>query len=880
MALLAKNLTAQVQAIKSDQNASTLANVPASGVLNVTSELRGRTNADYAWIQAQTVDNNKLSFFWTDLVPEYTTTGLAASGPTPGAHAASHAAGAADALPANTLAASAAGRGMMANDFFDLATALAKFATDSIDNVWLLKTVKDGEFKADAATRALFADDIWTKAKLPAATAYEDEANTFSQNQSFQALVKLADGSAAAPSATFTSDPNTGLYNKGADQLGFATAGVEAFFIDASQRSAFKGAVFGIDGTAAAPSFGFESDTDTGFFRKAANKLGFTTAGVESFHLDDAQQIVLPAARKIVANGNDLVGGIADKLSAAHLAIANQTVGDLLVADSGTTFARLAAAAAGKILRAAGAGVAPAYSTATYPDDVVKGDILFASAASVVGRLADVAVGSYLRSGGVGADPLWSTLLVPNAGAQGEVPVVSAVDTVTMLGVGTAGQLLRSAGAGATVAWSTAIFPNAATQGDLMAASGANTFGVIAAAAAGKLLRAAGAGVLPAYSTASFPDDVVIGQLLYGSAASTWSALAAPASSGRHLRGVNGAAPAWSTSIWPDDAVAGDLLYASGASTWARLADVAVGQVLASGGVGVAPAWSATPSVTTLTGSTSLLTPLLDTAAATTLAIGTTNATQIDLKQNTTLPTTKTLAVGANTLIGSVADKLNAAHLAIASQAIGDLLFANSTTSFSRLAAVASGQVLTSAGVNTAPAWSASPSLADLTLTASLTLNDGTVVTRKGNGSGTGDVIERIGLTATEGQELVVYEGTISPNAVETNVINVPAGSVILSVQANVQTALTGGGTTVTWSLGTAATPNKYGTAGYPTQADSLAQNSKSNWMGTWAFLTAAEQMVLTGCATGGAADGDTALTVGSVRVRVIYYTLNALDNA
>lgn len=34
-----------------------------------------------------------------------------------------------------------------------------------------------------------------------------------------------------------------------------------------------------------------------------------------------------------------------------------------------------------------------------------------------------------------------------------------------------------------------------------------------------------------------------------------------------------------------------------------------------------------------------------------------------------------TLTSGANTLIGSVADKLNAAHLAIASQAVGDILY-------------------------------------------------------------------------------------------------------------------------------------------------------------------------------------------------------------
>lgn len=66
-----------------------------------------------------------------------------------------------------------------------------------------------------------------------------------------------------------------------------------------------------------------------------------------------------------------------------------------------------------------------------------------------------------------------------------------------------------------------------------------------------------------------------------------------------------------------------------------------------------------------------------------------------------------TLLAGANTLIGAVADKLNAAHLAIASQAVGDILYASTTTAFARLAAVGVGQVLKSGGVGVAPAWGA-----------------------------------------------------------------------------------------------------------------------------------------------------------------------------
>lgn len=182
-----------------------------------------------------------------------------------------------------------------------------------------------------------------------------------------------------------------------------------------------------------------------------------------------------------------------------------------------------------------------------------------------------------------------------------------------------------------------------------------------------------------------------------------------------------------------------------------------------------------------------------------------------------------------------------------------------------------------------------SPAFVGATYSGAVTVADGGSLALRGSGTGTGDVVEQVGSTATEAFRLVVYDQIVSPAAVETNLINLPAGSMIVSVQANVQTALTGGGTTATWSIGVAADPDKYGSAGFSSitgaaAADSLAQNSKSTWFGDnlhgLTLSSASEQLVLTGAATGGATDGDTALTVGSVRVRVIYWQLQALDNA
>lgn len=94
----------------------------------------------------------------------------------------------------------------------------------------------------------------------------------------------------------------------------------------------------------------------------------------------------------------------------------------------------------------------------------------------------------------------------------------------------------------------------------------------------------------------------------------------------------------------------GDLIYASGATTLAKLSDVATGRVLISGGVGVVPSWSTSPTVTTLTGSTSVLTPLLDAASAGALNIGTTTATSIVLQQNTSVASGKTFQTSSQLL--------------------------------------------------------------------------------------------------------------------------------------------------------------------------------------------------------------------------------------
>jgi len=79
----------------------------------------------------------------------------------------------------------------------------------------------------------------------------------------------------------------------------------------------------------------------------------------------------------------------------------------------------------------------------------------------------------------------------------------------------------------------------------------------------------------------------------------------------------------------------------------------------------------------------------------------------------TELSYVKGLTSSAQTQLTAAATKTGS-NWTFASQAIGDLPYASSTTAYTRLAAVATGSVLISEGTGTAPAWSTTPAVANM----------------------------------------------------------------------------------------------------------------------------------------------------------------------
>jgi len=140
------------------------------------------------------------------------------------------------------------------------------------------------------------------------------------------------------------------------------------------------------------------------------------------------------------------------------------------------------------------------------------------------------------------------------------------------------------------------------------------------------------------------------------------------------------------------------------------------------------------------------------------------------------------------------------------------------------------------------------------------------------------EIIQRIGATATEGLEIVVIDEDLAcTSGVFTNFTTaLPAGSVILSVQANLETIIVGADDNdnglVKIGVGAAADPDLYG------KTADLLKNSKIDTIPDWAVL-GATQLRVNAVDAAGAIVTET-LASGTARVRVVYLALNSLDDA
>ncbi len=90
--------------------------------------------------------------------------------------------------------------------------------------------------------------------------------------------IRAPDGSAAAPSFTFGLQTNTGIYRPGSS-LGITVTGIDSAFFLTNQMRMVP------DGTASVPAYGFQGESSMGMFRLGTNALAFSIASVSRFEV-------------------------------------------------------------------------------------------------------------------------------------------------------------------------------------------------------------------------------------------------------------------------------------------------------------------------------------------------------------------------------------------------------------------------------------------------------------------------------------------------------------------------------------------------------------------------------------------------------------------
>lgn len=134
-------------------------------------------------------------------------------------------------------------------------------------------------------------------------------------------VLLLPNGSAATPSASFASDPDTGIYRVGANSLGFAVAGVLAGYFNASGRlSVGTGATNYLVNVAwANPARGIVADFANSDAAPNGAQISFTQNGINNWCIGQTPGVdafSIYAGRNAGADGTEVIrflpGGLAN----------------------------------------------------------------------------------------------------------------------------------------------------------------------------------------------------------------------------------------------------------------------------------------------------------------------------------------------------------------------------------------------------------------------------------------------------------------------------------------------------------------------------------------------------------------------------------------
>lgn len=131
--------------------------------------------------------------------------------------------------------------------------------------------------------------------------------------------VRTADGSQATPVYSATSDPNTGVYFGGSDDVHVSLGGAAHLSLTTSALTAAM-RVLVPNGTVGAPAYSATSDTDTGLYFDGSDNIYVATGGIVRYVFGGAGgDSGMPAAAKIFLDGTAFTGDTYIRESSANV---------------------------------------------------------------------------------------------------------------------------------------------------------------------------------------------------------------------------------------------------------------------------------------------------------------------------------------------------------------------------------------------------------------------------------------------------------------------------------------------------------------------------------------------------------------------------------
>ena len=440
-------------------------------------------------------------------------------------------------------------------------------------------------------------------------------------------------------------------------------------------------------GTAASPTATQSGDTLAQFTGRGYGATVFATASTGRFDVTAAENFT-DTAQGTYASVFTTATGANSPTEAFRFGPAGQLgIGGATYGTSGQFLLSGGASAAPTwttVTLATLTGTVPVASGGTNITSYTVGDLIYASASTTLSKLADVATGSVLVSGGVGVAPAWSAS-----------PTVTALTTGSISNSGNT----TNTGTGSRFL---ADFTNATITNRLafQTSTTNSTTGIYA--------LPNGTSTAASWQATNAADPTNASKILIATNGSTDVQL---------VSGINGTGTYLPLSFFTNGsgqfAINTSGAFGIGSVAGATVSYGTSGQLFVSGGSAAQPSWTSPTSI-----------------AVTSINFGTTGLT----------PSTATQ--GAVTVAGTLVAANGGTGQS--SYTVGDLLYASSTTALSKLAAVASGSVLVSAGTGTAPAYSASPTLTT-SLTTPLVIGgttaSSTLTLESTSGAGTSDAI-------------------------------------------------------------------------------------------------------------------------------------------